>query len=155
MGYFEIGVYQPVRAENIGTLWRSAFQMGAAGIFTVGRTYRKQTSDVFHASLNIPMRTYASIEDLLKARPYGALLVGVEMGGTPLSEFSHPDCALYLLGSEDIGLPQRILDLCNHVVAIESVNRASYNVAVAGSLVMYHRQFVDRGASPTGQLPAS
>lgn len=30
-GYFEIGVYHPKTPMNVGTLWRSAYQLGAAG----------------------------------------------------------------------------------------------------------------------------
>ena len=50
-GYFEIGIYQPKYEENIGTLMRSAYQLGAAGVFTVGKRYRKQVGDVFNICL--------------------------------------------------------------------------------------------------------
>jgi tRNA G18 (ribose-2'-O)-methylase SpoU len=74
--------------------------------------------------------------------------VGIETEGTPLSEFQHPAQAIYLLGSENDGLPEEILQKCNVVVSIESVLRKSYNVAVAGSIVMYHRMY---GCSPKGE----
>ena len=35
-GFFAVGVYNSKSAENVGTLWRSAFQLGAAYIFTIG-----------------------------------------------------------------------------------------------------------------------
>lgn len=139
MPYFEIGVYQPRRELNIGTLWRSAYQLGAAGIFTIGRPYKRQPTDTTRTQRNIPLREYNSLEEFLERRPVGAVLVGVEMGGQPLAGFKHPECALYLLGAEDSGLGPRIAGQCNRVVEIESVNYPSYNVAVAGSLVMYHR----------------
>lgn len=34
-GFFGIGVYQIKRSENIGTLWRSAYILGASFIFTI------------------------------------------------------------------------------------------------------------------------
>ena len=139
MSYFEIGVYNPRNSANIGTLWRSAFQLGAAGIFTIGRPYRRQTSDTAEALIHIPLRHFASFEDFIAARPVGALLVGIEMGGVPLAQFQHPERAIYLLGSEDSGLPPKILATCNCVVAIEAVRSLSFNLAVAGSIVMYHR----------------
>ena len=139
MSYFEIGVYYPRNSANIGTLWRSAFQLGAAGIFTIGRPYRRQTSDTAEALMHIPLRHYANLEEFLAARPVGALLVGIEMGGLPLAQFQHPERAIYLLGSEDSGLPPKILAACNCVVAIEAVRSQSFNLAVAGSIVMYHR----------------
>lgn len=141
MPYFEIGIYQPKTEMNVGTLWRSAIQLGAAGIFTIGRRYRKQSSDTYKTDKNIPLRHYDTLEDLLATRPYGALLVGVEMGGKPVSGYNHPKQAIYLLGAEDNGLPPAVLAKCNNVVSLEAVGRPSYNVAVAGSIIMYHRQF--------------
>lgn len=138
-GYFEIGVYYPKTAENVGTLWRSAYQLGAAGIFTIGSRYKRQSSDVLKTPQNIPLRMYPAIDDFLACIPGDAQLVGVEMGGNPLSAFVHPRCAIYLLGSEDNGLPPKVLQMCQHVVSLDAVRTASYNVAVAGSLVMYHR----------------
>jgi tRNA G18 (ribose-2'-O)-methylase SpoU len=142
MGYFEVGVYMPRNQANLGTLWRSALQLGAAGLFTIGRPYRRQTSDVFHAQESIPLRHYPDFEAFLAGRPSGALLVGVEFGGTPLSHFTHPDKAIYLLGSEDMGLPPKVLAACNAIVSLEAVAQASYNLAVAGSIVLYHRVFL-------------
>lgn len=146
MGYFEIGIYQPRSHENIGTLWRSAYQLGAAGIFVIGRSYRRQASDTETTLGMIPLRHYLTFEEFLLARPVGAQLIGIEMGGHPLAAFQHPERAVYLLGSEATGLPERILRRCNAVVAIEAVNKASYNLAVAGSIVLYHRLFMQPGA---------
>jgi tRNA G18 (ribose-2'-O)-methylase SpoU len=67
-------------------------------------------------------------------------LIGVEMGGTALTEFRHPERAIYLLGAEDHGLPKPVRDKCQSIVSLQSINQESYNVAVAGSLVMYHRR---------------
>ncbi len=142
MGYFEIGIYQPRSVENIGTLWRSAYQLGAAGIFVIGRSYRRQTSDTELTLRLIPLRHYLTFEDFLTARPVGAQLIGIEMGGQPLSTFRHPEQAIYLLGSEATGLPARILEQCNAVIGLESVNKASFNLAVTGSIVLYHRVFL-------------
>jgi len=75
----------------------------------------------------------------------GAQLVGIEMGGVPLSGFKHPERAIYLLGAEDSGLPQRILAARNFVAAIESLRSQSYNLAVSGSIVLVHRQFCTNG----------
>ena len=139
MAFFEIGIFQPRSDENIGTLWRSAWQLGAAGIFTIGKKQRKQTSDVLYVSYKIPFRQYETIEDFLNSRPKQAQLIGIEIGGMPLRTFIHPECAVYLLGSEANGLSKQVLSQCNQVVEIESVRYSSFNVAVSGSIVMYHR----------------
>lgn len=141
MSYFEIGIYGAKTETNVGTLWRSALQLGAGGIFTIGRRYPGQSSDTTKTMRHIPLREYLTLDDMLAARPKGALLIGVEMGGKPLATFTHPAQAIYLLGAEDHGLPPAILARCDHIVSIEAVTVPSYNVAVAGSLVMWHRTF--------------
>lgn len=139
-GFFEIGIYRGKTPANVGTLWRSAYQMGAAGIFTVGRRYPQQASDTVKAHKHIPCRQYDDFEAFIAANPYGAPIVAVEMGGRPLANFVHPERAIYLLGSEDFGIPPSVLAKCHHIVSLPAVRTESYNVAVAGSLVMYDRQ---------------
>ena len=139
MSYFEIGIYHPRNQLNIGTLWRSAYQLGAAGIFSIGRPYRNQSSDTARTMENIPLRSYLNFDEFMKNRAVGAVLVGIEIGGTPLASFTHPKQAIYLLGSEDNGFSKQVLGACNEVISIESIRSASYNVAVSGSIVMYHR----------------
>ena len=138
-GYFEVGVYHPKTALNIGTLWRSAMQLGAVGVFTIGRRYTRQCSDTCATERHVPLRNLLTWEAFAEQLPIGAELVAVEMGGRPLASFAHPPRAVYLLGAEDHGIPAEVLALCQHVVSIESVRQASYNVAVAGAIVMYHR----------------
>lgn len=141
-GYFEIGIYHGKTVVNIGTLWRSANQLGAAGLFTIGKQYTKQASDTLKTYRHIPLREYKDFDHFLESQPYGCKLVGIEMGGKPLSSFKHPERATYLLGAEDHGLPDDVIKRCHDIISLESVNTNSYNVAVAGSLVMYHRQFL-------------
>jgi len=141
MAYFEIGIFNNKTSDNLGTLWRTAYQLGAAGIFTIGRRYTHQPSDPFVTGKHIPLRNFETFEDFLKHRPIGAVLVGIEHGGTPLYQFDHPPQAIYILGAEDNGLPNRVLEKCNLLVSLEALTRPSYNVAVAGSIVMYDRIF--------------
>ncbi len=139
MPFFEIGIYAPIHNENIGTLWRSAYQLGAAGIFVIGKWRRTQASDTAKTRLEIPFRNYLNWEDFLQHRPVGTRLIGIEMGGEPLANFQHPAQALYILGSEANGLPDYVQKQCDQLINIEALRDASYNVAVAGSIVMYHR----------------
>jgi tRNA G18 (ribose-2'-O)-methylase SpoU len=61
------------------------------------------------------------------------------MGGISLSEYKHPVRCDYLLGSEDNGLSDSIIRYCHDLVSLSAVRTASYNVAVAGSLIMFDR----------------
>lgn len=138
-GFFEIGICSGKSAVNVGTLWRSAHQLGAAGIFTVGRRYPQQAADTVQAYQHVPYREYRDAELFFSAVPFDAVTVVIEMGGKPLPSFTHPERAIYLLGAEDAGVPCEILARASHVVSIPAVRSESYNVAVAGSLVMYDR----------------
>lgn len=69
-----------------------------------------------------------------------------------LEDFEHPLDAVYLLGSEDAGLPKSILRACHNVVSLRAENYASYNVAIAGSLIMYDRQSKERKRREEDQL---
>jgi tRNA G18 (ribose-2'-O)-methylase SpoU len=140
-GYFEIGIYHTKTEINVGTLWRSAYQLGASGIFTIGRRYKKQSSDTVKAMTKMPLRHYDTIKEFKIGRPIGAVLIGIEMGGISLGQFEHPKNCIYILGAEDYGLSKDIMESCNTIVSLDSVNSISYNVAVAGSIVMYDRIF--------------
>lgn len=75
----------------------------------------------------------------LQSLPYSAQLVAVEMGGEPLATFEHPKRAVYVLGSEDNGIPESMLRMCHARVTLPCVRYESFNVAVAGSVLMYDR----------------
>lgn len=148
MAFFEIGIYQSKKVDNLGTLWRSAYQLGAAGVFTINRRYKKQPSDPFAVERQIPLRNFENFQQFLSQRPMNAILVAIEEGGTTLSEFEHPPQAIYLLGAEDSGLPNIVLEKCQLIVSLDAMVKPSYNVAVAGSIVMYDRVFGRRMGFP-------
>lgn len=141
MSFFEVGIYNTKTKANIGTLWRSAFQLGAAGIFTIGKRYQQQPSDTPKAMRSIPLRHFETFDDFMNQLPSMSVLIGVETGGVLLSKFTHPEQAIYLLGAEDYGLPEEVLSRCSGIVSLEFVNMPSYNVSIAGSLVLYNRIF--------------
>jgi tRNA G18 (ribose-2'-O)-methylase SpoU len=136
--YFGIGIVAGKTPENLGTLWRSAYQLGAAFIFTVGTRYKRNITDTTHTWQRIPLFRYESVEDL-RAGLYDCRLVAVEMGGVPLPLYRHPARCAYLLGAEDNGLSRAAREACVEQVAIPAARTASYNVAMAGTIVMYDR----------------
>lgn len=138
-GYFAIGIYGCKNSINIGTLWRSAANMGAAYIFTVGHRYKQQSSDTVKAFRHIPLFEYVSFAEMYKALPRDCWLIGVEQSASAhnLPGFAHPERAVYLLGAEDHGLPESVLSGCHATVQIPSAR--CLNVAVAGSIVVYDR----------------
>lgn len=138
-GFFAIGVYKHKTEHNIGTLWRSAYILGASYIFTVGKRYKKQTSDVVKTWSRIPLFYYETFEELLNNIPYDTRLVGIEIDdkAVDLKDFQHPKRAIYLLGSEDNGLPPEVREKCHFLVRLPG--NSSLNVGVTGGIVANDR----------------
>lgn len=147
-GFFEIGIYRSKNKENLGTLWRTAYQMGATGVFVIGQRYKHQSSDTVKSWRHIPLRQFDTFEEFNTARPHAVPLVAIEMGGKPLGTFVHPPNAVYLLGSEDNGIPPAVLRECQSVVSLPHVRTESFNVAIAGGIVLYDRLMQRGGAQP-------
>ncbi len=138
-GFFGIGIQNGKTPENLGVLWRSAQNMGASFIFTIGNRYAKQACDTHKAVGAMPYFHYESFEDFFAHLPKGAMLVGVELteDAEPLETFKHPRRCVYLLGAEDHGLSHKAIKKAHSLVKFKST--LSLNVSVAGSIVMYDR----------------
>ena len=138
-GYFGIGVENLKYTANLGTLWRSAINLGADFIFVIGKRYRHQTSDTVKAFRHIPMFQYESIDDFII--PQECRLIGVEIlpQSVDLVTFNHPNRAVYLLGAEDHGLSARAIERCHSIVKFDS--NFCMNVSCAGSILMWDRKF--------------
>ena len=138
--YFGIGIQNGKTPENLGVLWRTAQNLGASFIFTIGNRYAKQSSDTHQAVKAMPYFHYDTFEAFYENLPKGAMLVGVEMAteAVALESFHHPRRCVYLLGAEDHGLSNKAQLKAHHLVRFNSTK--SLNVAVAGSIVMYDRR---------------
>lgn len=137
--FFGIGLYQPKTIHNVGTLWRSAYILGAQFIFIIDGKYNHQTSDTQKAWSKIPLYKYEDFDHFYKSLPYSTQLVGVEISenSVPIRNFAHPYRAAYLLGAENNGLPEKVLDRCHQLVQLPG--EQSLNLAVSGSIIMYDR----------------
>ena len=123
----------------MGTLWRSAYILGASYIFTIDKRYKKQSSDVLKTWARIPLFHYDSFDEFMQNIPYDCRVIAVELTDEAvfLSDFEHPKRAIYILGAEDDGLPKEILEKCHYTIKLPGNN--SLNVAVAGSIVLHDR----------------
>lgn len=138
-GFYGIGIMNNTDELNIGSLWRSAYILGASFIFTVDKKYKQQSTDVTNAWSKIPLYHYDNIEQLKTNLPYSTKLIGVELSNDAIDieNYQHPDRAVYLLGNEQIGLSNTILNQCHDVVKLPG--NFSLNVAVTGSIIAHHR----------------
>lgn len=141
-GFYGIGVYNPKHSVNGNVLYRSAFNFNAAFVFTVGCRYKSSAADTTKTYRHIPLFHYASIDDFLVSKPKESVLVGVELSYRSRKldhNYVHPERAVYLLGSEDYGVPDLILEKCDHVLQIPCASKESLNLGVAGSILMWDR----------------
>src|SRR5574343_753092 len=146
-GFWGSGVCNGKTPSNMGTLWRTAHNYGAAFVFTVGRRYHRQASDTTKAWRHVPCYHYGDLDDLVSHLPMSCPLVGVEIDAmaVDLRDFKHPEAACYLLGAEDHGLTEEQRRRCHHLVVVPGAPLC-LNVAVSGSIVAYDRwqQFNER-----------
>lgn len=143
--WFGIGIVRGKTASNHGSLWRSALQLGAAMTFTIGKRYEKKvegSADIYKTYRQLPCLAYEDLGRFMANAPVDTQIVAVEYGGTELTEFKHPKRALYVLGSEDGGLPPALVQHAHGHVSIPTAEGrpSSLNVAAAGAIVMYDRQ---------------
>ncbi len=139
-GYFGIGVEGISKAQNIGTIARSAHSFGANFFFTIAPDIEvdlMKISDTSDAFDHMPYYEYESAAAL--DLPDKCTLVGVELmeGAVELPSFRHPTRAAYILGPEMGSLSPEITARCEHVIKIPM--KFCVNVGVAGALVMYDR----------------
>lgn len=137
-GYFGIGLYEPKFADNLGTLLRSAQAFGADFTFAIGeRSFHKQASNTTRSYRHVPHMEYRDWDQAKACLPVERKMIAIETSGVPIAGFVHPERAVYLLGREDAGLPDSVIEQCDAVIAIPS--RYCINVAVAGSIVLFDR----------------
>lgn len=138
-GYYGLAIYRPKKEVNVGSLLRTAQIFDASFIALIGSRYHRQSSDTFGAVHHIPLFEYDCFDSFYLNLPRSCQIVGVEQHerAKELKAYKHPLSAVYLLGAEDDGLPPAILDRCHDIVMLEG--EKSMNLAVAGSIVIYHR----------------
>lgn len=142
--WFAVGIARGKTLSNHGSLWRTALQLGASMVFTIGARYNRRVEgacDVYKTSRQIPSLSFEDTSAFIAAMPSDAVIVAVEYGGVPLDEFEHPRRAVYVLGGEDSGVPPALVAAARWHVAVPTApdRPASLNVAAAGAIVLYDR----------------
>lgn len=138
-GYYGLAMYHPKKATNWGSLIRTANLMGCSFIAAIGARFPIQLTDTRKVHRHLPIYEFNTFEEFKQFMPINCDLVAVELDqrARSLKSFVHPERAVYLMGAEDLGLPEDILKQCKLVVKLEGEH--SMNVACAGSIVLYHR----------------
>jgi len=140
-GYYGIGIEGSKYPCNVGTLWRTAMNFGADFLFTVGARYHRDATDTPDATGHMPLLSWPDIGHFKDNISQRAVVIGIEIreNSENLVGFRHPECAVYLLGSENKGLGEEALSICERVIEVPTYH--CMNVAVAGAVVMYDRYY--------------
>ncbi|MCX6820327.1 MAG: 23S rRNA (guanosine(2251)-2'-O)-methyltransferase RlmB [Candidatus Adlerbacteria bacterium] len=130
--------------HNVGAVIRSAAAFGASAVLLPGSKQSPVTGAVIKASagmaFTLPLISIDNIQqtvaDLKKRgfRVYG--LAGEGKNTLDAEEFTAP--ALFILGNESKGLPQKTAQICDRVLSISIEPKAeSLNVAAAAAITLY------------------
>ncbi len=146
-GYFGIGIENPKKNENVGTLIRHAYLLGASYVFIIGRKYKKHAADTGDFGKLMPIYEFETIKEFTNSTPKHCELIGIDINNygdkVPKSivEFEHPRNAVYILGNESGGLSKEALNSVSQIVYIPTKDNISFNVATTGAMFLFDRVF--------------
>lgn len=137
--YFGVAIDNGKTEHNLGTVWRTAANFGAAFTAQIGGRYRRQSSDTINAAQLIPHHVYTGPSDWHAHLPHSCIPVAVEMrdDAEDLRSYKHPAQAVYVVGAEDGSVRRDVLAVCRDVVVIPSTY--CLNQGIAAAVVMWDR----------------
>jgi RNA methyltransferase, TrmH family len=140
---------------NVGAILRSALAFGADVALGPGCA-DPHSSKAVRASMGaifaVPLARVAAIDELP-----GERVALVAHAGEPLASRRANGPVTLLLGAERDGLPQALVDACDHVAHIPIASE-SLNVAMAATIALYEmtrRSFTEEGPAGAGGTLAS
>jgi len=134
---FSIAVCRAKNPFNIGAIIRTAHSFLVKEVFLIGTEpwYERAAMGMAKYETIVECPDEAAFLEIVRGRH----LIGVERepAKRTLWEAAMPDDLVFLLGSENDGLPQVLLDACADIVAIPmyGINH-SYPVAISAGMIM-------------------
>jgi len=145
-GHYGIAMAHPTHEENIGAVARATGCFDADYMALIGREYSDHPASVGHER-HTPIWQFPDFNHLVKSLPYDTEIVAVDVDddATDITQFEHPQRALYVLGQEGPGFEKHreVLSAADRTVYIES--EYCLNVAVAGNVVLQDRYVSQSG----------
>jgi len=136
---FEVAVYGSENYFNLGSIIRSAHNFLAERIYAVDcpSYYKKATmgakrfEDVTKQDLDTFLRS-------LNGKPLIAFERRPGLDSKQLYNFEWPDNPVMFFGNEKFGVPEKVLEIANHIVSIPVYGVLhDFNVSNCASMVMY------------------
>lgn len=147
---FKLIIFNISKDLNIGTLYRSAYAFGADEVLLVGRRRFKVTgaSGTHHV---MKTRHFMNMKEASAyCKSEGFKILGLEVGGTPVTEYAFDEDIAFVMGNEGRGISDAT-EFCEGFVSVPQWGGVpSLNVAVASSIVMF--QFQSKQGFPTAEV---
>ena len=134
-----IGLIDPKSPSNVGAVMRAAGCYQANEVRYTGIRFAraaKYHTDTQNRASQIPL---IQVDDILSPLAESLSIVCIELveGASLLTEFEHPQNALYVFGPEDGSIPQNVIDRAHSVVYIPT--DGCMNLAATVNVVLYDR----------------
>ncbi len=132
--------------HNLGALIRSALLCGAHGVVIEKRGCSQVTATVMKASAGaasrLPVARVANLgECIRRIKKENVFVYCADAGGEPLHKTQLDGAVALVLGSEGSGVSPLVKKLCDGVIRLSMAGQTggvdSYNVSVAGGILMY------------------
>jgi len=140
-----VALCNPKYGHNVGAVVRAASCFGIGQVWFSGDRVRQDVEAKKRLPREERMKGYKHVEireydRFFDAFPPSVVPVAIELtpGAEMLSQFEHPENALYVFGPEDGSIPSVMLRHCHRFVAIPS--HFCLNLAAAVNVVLYDRR---------------
>lgn len=141
---FGVILEDPKYPRNVATVQRTCSCYGCGHLWITGKRVSLTPYDGYRLPREERMRGYKDVElkqlDFKMSQlPSHVVPVAIELvpGSENLTEFEHPENALYVFGPEDGSISKGMRSACHRFVKIPS--RHCFNLATAATIVLYDR----------------
>ena len=151
-----IGLINPKSPDNVHAVQRAAGNFGVDKVYYTGDRYSK----ALRLNPNAPdmsRKVSQSVElsqvfSLSGTLTHDMKIICIEFAenALPLTEFNHPENALYVFGPEDSSIRQDVIDKADAVVYVPTVG--SMNLSAAVNVVLYDRLSKSRAETGSNTL---
>lgn len=139
---------------NVGSIFRTAWAFGCETILLAPEVPRPDHQRVIRTSMGatayLPWEVVEQTNLLAWCRDHNYVPRALETGGPRLDQVQLPHRWMVILGSEELGVSPRLLDLVERVTIPLPGRKASLNVGVSLGIGLAHWQLTGPGATGLG-----